>query len=474
MNLHRSPAEGRRVATRRRRAAAPRLRPGLEGLEDRTVMSTATPGFYHSGHLTLPLPPAHPTAIVAPAATPVHAGPQVQAAAVAAHHSVHAKPAATPAATQILTLNLPPIDLNLLGLEVQTSRIIVNVSARSGSGQLLGNLLTDVSNLLNLRSVNAALDNVLGNVVGLLNRSTLAVTGVNTSGSLGSTTSRATVPVLNVYVAPVHLNLLGAVVDTSAIHLTITAHTGPGLILGDVVGDLAHLFDPPLPSKLSLDYIDGKLGTLLTELNRQIPGFGTAAIRSAATTTAATNDRNILALTVPPIDLDLLGLILKTSKIQVNADAISGSGNLLGNVLTDLLNTVGATPRNIGTLNHDVNAILSKLIGVLNAATLTLPANATSTLSQALQTLSLPNLVNSNATATAPILNLIIASPNGTAPPVNVNLLGLKITTSDIQAQLLARTGHGKLLGNLLYNVSHLLDPGGSTSLLSLLNVLGL
>ena len=471
MNLLLSRAEGRRVATRRRRAAASRLRPGLEGLEDRTVMSTAAPGVLHSGHLTLPLPPA----VVAPAVTQVHATPQVHAAAVAVHKAVKAKPAATtPAPTQVLQLNLPPIDLNLLGLEVKTSRIVVTVSAQSGSGELLGNLLTDVSNLLNLKSVNGALNNVLGNVVGLLNKSTLAVTGVNTGGSLGSTVSKATVPVLNLYVAPVHLNLLGALVDTSAIQVTITAHTGPGLILGDVVGDLAHLFDPPLPSKLSLDYIDGKLGTLLTELNQQIPGFGTAAVKAAATT-AASNTRNILALTVPPIDLNLLGLILKTSQIQVNADAISGSGNLLGNVLTDLLNTVGATPQNIGTLNGDVNAILAKLIGVLNAATLTLPANATSTLSQALQTLALPNLVSSSTTATAPILNLIIASPSGsTAAPVNVNLLGLKITTSNIQAQLLAQTGQGKILGNLLFNVSHLLDPGGSTSLLSLLNVLGL
>ena len=471
MSLQLSRVKGRPAAGRRR-APSSRIRPGIEGLEDRTVMSTAAPALHRSGHLTLPLPPA----VVAPAPAPT-ADTQVHAAAVAVRKAAVVKPAATattPAATQILTVNLPPIDLNLLGLEVKTSRIVVKVSAQAGSGELLGNLLSDVSNLLNLKSVNNALNTVLGNVVTLLNKSTLGVTGVNAAGSLGSTVSKATVPVLNLYVAPVHLNLLGAVVDTSAIQVTITAHTGPGLILGDVVGDLAHLFDPPLPKTLSLDYIDVKLGQLLTQLNQQIPGFGTAAIKKAATTTTPTNDRNILALTVPPIDLNLLGLILKTSQIQVNADAISGPGNLLGNVLTDLLNTVGATPANIGTLNSDVNAILSKLIGVLNAATLTLPANATSTLSQTLQTLALPNLVNSSTSATAPILNLIIASPNGTSPPVNVNLLGLKITTSNIQAQLLAQTGQGKLLGNLLYNVSHLLDPGGSTSLLSLLNVLGL
>ena len=37
-------------------------------------------------------------------------------------------------------------------------------------------------------------------------------------------------------------------VDTTAIHLTITAHSGDGLILGNVVTALANLFNPPLPA----------------------------------------------------------------------------------------------------------------------------------------------------------------------------------------------------------------------------------
>jgi len=57
---------------------------------------------------------------------------------------------------------------------------------------------------------------------------------------------------------------------------------------------------------------------------------------------------------------------------------------------------------------------------------------------------------------------------------VDVDLLGLKITTSNIRAQLLATTGEGKVLGNLVYNVAHLLDPGGSLNLLTILGQLGL
>ena len=66
----------------------------------------------------------------------------------------------------------------------------------------------------------------------------------------------------------------------------------------------------------------------------------------------------------------------------------------------------------------------------------------------------------------------MIATPNDTGPPVDVDLLGLHVTTSDINAQLLAQTGDGQVLGNLLYNVANLLNPDGTTSLLLILTQL--
>src|SRR5207237_4599097 len=47
--------------------------------------------------------------------------------------------ATTTGATTLLTLDLKPLDINLLGLEVQTNDIMVNVSAEPGQGELLGN-----------------------------------------------------------------------------------------------------------------------------------------------------------------------------------------------------------------------------------------------------------------------------------------------------------------------------------------------
>jgi hypothetical protein len=48
--------------------------------------------------------------------------------------------------TPILDLDINPIHLNLLGLNVQTSAICLDITAQSGSGNLLGNLLGNVLN----------------------------------------------------------------------------------------------------------------------------------------------------------------------------------------------------------------------------------------------------------------------------------------------------------------------------------------
>jgi hypothetical protein len=369
----------------------------------------------------------------------------------------------------LVTLQLNPLNINLLGLQVQTSPITVTVSAQPGSGELLGNLLTVAAGLVNLQGVNNALNNVLGNVVTLLNSASLAV-NAGTTGPL-STAAVATTPVLDLFVAPVHLNLLGALVDTSPIHLTLTAHSGPGLVLGNVVTDLANLFNPPLPKKLTLDDLNARLQNLLNQLNAQLPGIPSAPFTPA--NPPAGTDR-VVSLDLAPINLNLLGLNLKTSEIRVNADALTGNGLLLGNVLTTLLNTLGATPQNLTTLSNNLNAILAKVIGVLNASNLTLATGAVAGLTPVLQTLTSPTLVTPTAPATSPVLNLAIASTDGTTPPVDVNLLGLVVTTSNIQAQLNATTGDGQILGNLVYNVAHLLDPGGALNLLTILGQLGL
>jgi hypothetical protein len=369
----------------------------------------------------------------------------------------------------LVTLKLDPLAINLLGLEVNTDPITVTVSAEQGSGKLLGNALTIASNLVNLPEVSNALNNVLSGVVGLLNSATLGITQTISQGSLTSSPTGipagTVTPVLTLYVAPVHLNLLGAVVDTSPIRLTLQARTGDGLVLGNVLTALANLFNPPLPDQLTLADINSRLTGLLDELNQMIP---VTATTSPVPPIPAGSDR-ILQLVVPPIALNLLGLHLNTDQINVNADAITGDGQLLGNVLTTLLNTLNATPQELTDLSNNINALLAKVIGVLNVSSLTLSSRALAALPPILNTLTATDLTTAPAGSSVPVLDLSIASPTANTPPVDVNLLGLKITTSNINATLTAQTGDGQVLGNLVFNVSHLLDPNGSLNLLALL-----
>jgi predicted nucleotidyltransferase len=370
-----------------------------------------------------------------------------------------------PSADQLITLHLKPIDLNLLGLEVQTNDITVTVSARSGSGELLGNVLTLASNLIDLQKASDALNQVLGTTVDLLNSGAL---GINLGSGSFDTRPEATTDVLTLHVAPVHLDLLGALVDTSPVDVSITAHSGPGLILGNIVTDLANLFNDLPGQPLNIDTLNQKLGDLLGLVNNAVGG-----IPSATVPTVQPHEGQVLNLTVPALDLNLLGLKLDTTPITVNADAVTGSGNLLGNVLTSLLNTLDATPDKVAQLNNTLNGVLARVVGVLNASSLVVSPALVSALPLALQTLIGGPLVAPTTTEPTPILDLIIASQDGTSPPVDVNLLGLKVTTSDIDAHLKAVTGDGLILGNLLYNVANLANPGGSADLLALLNALG-
>ena len=72
------------------------------------------------------------------------------------------------ATCDILHLELGPIDLNLLGLVVHVDKIVIDIDAQSGPGNLLGNLLCAIANLLNNNGPLAGLVNLLNQVLGAL------------------------------------------------------------------------------------------------------------------------------------------------------------------------------------------------------------------------------------------------------------------------------------------------------------------
>ncbi len=59
------------------------------------------------------------------------------------------------------------------------------------------------------------------------------------------------------------------------------------------------------------------------------------------------------------------------------------------NLLTVALNTLSASPAELQELCANLNGLLAKVVGVLNASSLTLPAGTVDALDTALQTLSL-------------------------------------------------------------------------------------
>jgi len=69
---------------------------------------------------------------------------------------------------QILNLTLGPLHLNLLGLVVDLNRVHLRITAVRGPGNLLGNLLCAVANLLNGSAPAASQAALLNDVVGAL------------------------------------------------------------------------------------------------------------------------------------------------------------------------------------------------------------------------------------------------------------------------------------------------------------------
>jgi hypothetical protein len=76
------------------------------------------------------------------------------------------------AACDILNLVLGPLDLNILGLQINLSRVVLDIIAVPGPGQLLGNLLCAVAGLLDggpLAGLLGQLSDLLNQILGLLN-----------------------------------------------------------------------------------------------------------------------------------------------------------------------------------------------------------------------------------------------------------------------------------------------------------------
>jgi hypothetical protein len=189
------------------------------------------------------------------------------------------------------------------------------------------------------------------------------------------------------------------------------------------------------------------------------------------------NECDILNLAVGPLDLDLLGLVVELDDcaggpVTVDITAVGGDGQLLGNLLCGVAGlldnglNLGAI---LGGLTADELGLLTGTIaGVLNGVFDELLNNGIATQHNNAQAVNAMKVGNGNAGGNGKgnaggggggnaggrrcdILDLELNA-------VELNLLGLKVETSDICLQVYAERGQGNLLGSLLCGLVGLLD----------------
>lgn len=169
----------------------------------------------------------------------------------------------------ILALRLAPVHLALLGIRVDTSHISLDVTARRRGG-VLGRLFCALANA-EIRFPRAAIARVNRELddAPIVTRS---------SAPVRVATHQGTCQILDLILGPLHLDLLGLVVDlygrtrSDPVRVTITGEPGHGL-LGDLlcslagggnVTSLAQL--QSLLRSLGVSLTDAQLQTVLTQL----------------------------------------------------------------------------------------------------------------------------------------------------------------------------------------------------------------
>jgi hypothetical protein len=71
---------------------------------------------------------------------------------------------------------------------------------------------------------------------------------------------------------------------------------------------------------------------------------------------------DILHLTLGPLDLDLLGLVIHLDRVVLDITAVSGPGNLLGNLLCAIANLLNGSPLDLSGLQALANFLNQLLV----------------------------------------------------------------------------------------------------------------
>jgi hypothetical protein len=185
----------------------------------------------------------------------------------------------------------------------------------------------------------------------------------------GETPAGASCPILNLSLGPIHVDLLGLVVDTSRICLDVTAVPRQGALLGNLLCAIAGLLDGGLSLADVLGGLDADervaLDRGLTQLLNQavfIPLTSSEALQAATC--------EILSLSLGPLDLNLLGLRVELDNCNngpVTVDITAEpEGGLLGSLLCGLANLLnGGNPNTLIGLLQQIAALIGALSAVV-------------------------------------------------------------------------------------------------------------
>jgi hypothetical protein len=136
----------------------------------------------------------------------------------------------------ILTLTLETLELQLLGLDVHLEKVVLTVTGEPHGG-VLGSLFCSLAHA----KVKAARVATISHINAQIRR-TGAVRPIGFTAAIraqSAATGVPTCPILNLVLGPLHLDLLGLVVDLNQVHLTITAEPTGG-VLGSLFCGLAN------------------------------------------------------------------------------------------------------------------------------------------------------------------------------------------------------------------------------------------
>ena len=273
--------------------------------------------------------------------------------------------------TEVLRLTLGPLDLNLLGLEVDLDRVELLVTAQRGRGLILGNVLSDfLARGDSLGGLSTGLNTLfdggesavgasptssrLDEVVDSLN---LAGLGNLTGGSTAQQTSADRLNVLDLSIQDLEIGLLGLRVETLApIRLRVDAVRGPGNLLGNVFYQLSGLLDFVLPANFPAAGATGGSGSGGSSGGGSSGGSGGSGGSGSGSANLPDDAVEVISVVVQDLNLDLLGLRADlTVDLVVALDP--GPGNLVANLLVNRLAQI--------TEEADLQMFLTSLDGLL-------------------------------------------------------------------------------------------------------------